>query len=340
MRKPFFMKKLNAWYVWYQGKQIRLDVDKAKAFQMFHEMMAREAPAQTSDSVASLCNLYLEWCEKKRAPRTYESFCYYLSSFVRSIGTKLRIRDLKPMHITNWLSDTNWNETTQSTGVRYVKRVFNWARKEGRLDFNPIREVESPTPKRREHATTSEQHELTLSLVSDESFRDYLTFLSETGARPQEAKIVEASHCQLDLNRIVLPPSNAKGKEDYRVIYLTLASRALVERLCRKFPDGPILRTTTGTAWTKNSVNCRFSRLKKRLKKMGKKIEGLCATSWRHGFATEALKNGVDPVTVSVLMGHKDTTMVSRVYQHLAADSSYLTKSLARAKGGERNEGE
>ncbi len=62
-----------------------------------------------------------------------------------------------------------------------------------------------------------EQHELTLSLVSDESFRDYLIFLSDTGARPQEARIVEGSHCQLDLNRIVLPPSNAKGKEDYHL---------------------------------------------------------------------------------------------------------------------------
>ena len=77
MRKLFFMKQLNAWYVWYHGKQIRLDVDKAKAFQMFHEMMAREAPAQTSDSVASLCNLYLEWCEKKRAPEPTRAFAIF-----------------------------------------------------------------------------------------------------------------------------------------------------------------------------------------------------------------------------------------------------------------------
>jgi integrase len=36
--------------------------------------------------------------------------------------------------------------------------------------------------------------------------------------------------------------------------------------------------------------------------------------SFRHAFCTEALESGLDAVTVSVLMGHRDTTMISRTY--------------------------
>jgi integrase len=38
----------------------------------------------------------------------------------------------------------------------------------------------------------------------------------------------------------------------------------------------------------------------------------------RHSWATRALMKGVDPLTVGILMGHKDPSMLSRVYQHLS----------------------
>src|SRR5262249_24926431 len=37
----------------------------------------------------------------------------------------------------------------------------------------------------------------------------------------------------------------------------------------------------------------------------------------RHAWVTEALVNGLDAVTVSVLAGHRDTTMISRHYAHV-----------------------
>ncbi|MGE0536610.1 MAG: tyrosine-type recombinase/integrase [Pirellulales bacterium] len=56
-----------------------------------------------------------------------------------------------------------------------------------------------------------------------------------------------------------------------------------------------------------------------------------CATSFRHSFITRALKNRVAGITVSVLCGHSDTRMISRVYSHLEQDPEFLMQELAKA---------
>jgi integrase len=53
-------------------------------------------------------------------------------------------------------------------------------------------------------------------------------------------------------------------------------------------------------------------------------IDGLCAYTLRHSFATRMLKAGVDSVKLGILMGHKDPSMVAKIYQHLAEDDGYM----------------
>lgn len=333
MRKPFFKKSHTAWYVHHQGKMIRLADDEDTAFQVYHELKASQAPATTSDSVASLLNGYLEWCQKNRSERTYGWYRDFLSSFAKSIGLRLRIGSIKPLHISQWLDGQTWNSTTKYNAVRAVKRVFNWAIKEGRLKDNPLRNVERPSPQRRESYLTPDQFQRVLKASGDVAFKDYITFLFETGSRPQEVKLIEAEHCDVQAGRIVIPTSKAKGKRQPRVIYITANVAAIVSRLCKRHPSGPIFVNAKGRPWTKNSVNCRFRRIRTKLEKEKTPIEGLCATSFRHGFATQALKNGVDPVTVSILMGHRDASQVARTYQHLAADAEFLSSALNRVQG-------
>jgi integrase len=56
--------------------------------------------------------------------------------------------------------------------------------------------------------------------------------------------------------------------------------------------------------------------------------------AFRKGFATEALKAGVDTVTMAHLMGHRDPSMVSRVYGHVQQDPEHMAKAARRARGG------
>jgi site-specific recombinase XerD len=53
----------------------------------------------------------------------------------------------------------------------------------------------------------------------------------------------------------------------------------------------------------------------------------------RHSWATHALQKGVDPLTVAILMGHKDPSTLSRVYQHLSLNPSHMREQACRAVG-------
>jgi integrase len=48
---------------------------------------------------------------------------------------------------------------------------------------------------------------------------------------------------------------------------------------------------------------------------------------------TRLLKSGVDPITVSTLAGHVDTSMLARVYVHFSNDADHLRSSLMRGVG-------
>ena len=53
----------------------------------------------------------------------------------------------------------------------------------------------------------------------------------------------------------------------------------------------------------------------------------------RHAWATRALQSGTDSLTVAILMGHKDPSTLSRVYQHLSHNPTHLSEQAKRATG-------
>src|SRR5438874_6499366 len=52
---------------------------------------------------------------------------------------------------------------------------------------------------------------------------------------------------------------------------------------------------------------------------------------FRHSFTTRSLKNGVDSVTLSFLLGHADTSMLARQYAHLDQEVGHLRDALGKA---------
>lgn len=51
----------------------------------------------------------------------------------------------------------------------------------------------------------------------------------------------------------------------------------------------------------------------------------------RHSWATNALMRGIDPLTVALLMGHKDPSMLARVYQHLSHSPDHMREQARKA---------
>ena len=327
--KPFFRKFTQSWYVTIDGKQLPLGRDEAEAWQKYHQLMAgRQELSNPGVTVAQLFEAYLQWVQVHRSQGTYDNTVHYLSHFTRFVGKGFRVSSLDGAKVSKWIdSHPEWSSTSANDAVSIVQRAFNWAVKKGHLVRSPVQFVpDKPPRKRRETVYTTEQWRELRSLVKDQQFGDLLDFMWETGCRPKEARMIEARHIDLGNDLILFPPSEAKGETRERVIFLTDKAEQICERLMAQHPTGPIFRNTRGKAWTKDSINCRFQRLKE-------KVDfPVCAYGIRHSYATEGLKSGMDSLTIAQLMGHADGTMISRCYAHLARNPSYLREQAKKLK--------
>jgi integrase len=113
-----------------------------------------------------------------------------------------------------------------------------------------------------------------------------------------------------------------------RVIYLTPAMVELSRQLMERYPEGPLFRgPRSKRGFTRNGVRCRFRNLRLRLPH----LKGVIAYAYRHTFATDALTNGVGIAQVAELLGHTNTDMVMRHYQHLRERTEHLRQAAAKA---------
>ncbi|MCR9120306.1 MAG: tyrosine-type recombinase/integrase, partial [bacterium] len=268
------------------------------------------------------------WLREHRSKGTYDKAVHYLSLFAKSVGTSFRVSTLDGAKVSNWLDQfPDWSPSTGNDAVSIIQRAFNWAMRKGHIDRSPVQYVpDKPAKTRRETVFSPEQWNEIRSLIRDQELGDFVDFMWETGCRPLEARTMEARHIDLKNEMVVFPPSESKGETRERVIFLSDAAKAICIRLMKRFPEGPIMRNTKGRPWTKDSINNRFQRIQK-------KVDfPVCAYGIRHSYATEGLKSGMDSLTVAQLMGHQDTSMISRTYSHLARNPAYLREQAKKLK--------
>lgn len=329
--KPFFRKFTQSWYVQIRGKQINLGRDKKQAWAKYQQLIAvpDEFDSHTT-TVVSLFERYLEWVKPNRSKASYEAARRYLTSFARTIPRLLVVSKLEPGHITAWMGQVNtWGPTTRNDAISHVQRAFHWAVNQRLLARYPLPKLEDkPSRKRREVVYTPAEFAELLAAIPDATFREFLEFLWETGCRPIEARILECRQVDLNKQIAILPPSNNKTRKAERVIILTDRATEILRQRVESVESGILFLNTRGRPWTKNSINCRFHRLKKKLGSAD-----ICAYGIRHSYATEGLKNDVDPVSLAMLMGHSDPSMVATTYQHLAQNHAHLRRQADRARG-------
>ncbi len=323
--KPW-LRKGRGWYLQLNGKQIKLGKDREAAFTRYHKLMQEQKEVQAekaeSDSVLGIFETFLEWCSRYRSPDTYEWYQKHLQSFAETISKQLLACQLKPFHVEKWVSQHDWSSGTQRGAMRAVQRAINWAVKQGLIDRSPLLGLEKPPPGKREVVIDEATYRKMLKLSADQEFQDILRTHWETGCRPQESLRVEARHVDTKNHRWVFPPNESKGKKRHRIVYLNAAAWAITKRCMKQNPSGPIFRNTRGEPWQPYAVGCRFFRMKESFKVR------YCLYNFRHTWITRMLKAGVDPLTLATLAGHVDTSMLTRIYAHISADTSYLQKAV------------
>ncbi len=333
-REPFWRSDRACYYVQNGTRQIRLAPDKDEAWQLWHEFMARppeekEKPLTPGPGVlaVTILDAYLDWCQKHRAARTYEWNRENIQRFADALPGGLKAAEVRPYHVTRGMDPyPDWSNNTKHDFISAVKRAFSWAEGEGLIEKNPIASVKKPAREAREMAVSPTEYAAIIAAVGTPTFRDLIELNWECGARPQEIRKIEARFFDPGNHRVVFPPREAKGKKYHRVIYLTPRACEIVARLAAAHPEGPILLNADGNPWTKDAINCVFHRLRK---KLGKKYH---LGAFRKGYATEALKAGIDTVSLAHLLGHRDPSMVSRVYGQVQNDPAHMADMANKAK--------
>ncbi len=157
--KPWYRKRRKAWCVTIDGTRHFLAKSTEDALTRFHQLMAEpQKRIVRSDSLAVVIDLFLDWCQKHRAPDTYEWYRYRLERFVRTYPD-LRTHELRPFHVQQWLdSMTELSRGSHRNYCRSIKSAVRWAKRQGYIEVNPIADLEEPRPGK--HETVLSQTEL------------------------------------------------------------------------------------------------------------------------------------------------------------------------------------
>lgn len=249
-----------------------------------------------------------------------------LAGLVEALGRELA-EEIRASEVTAWVaSHMGWGATTRADAVAEVRALFRWALRDRRIAANPIEGLRAGHRAERRALVIDPDEVLGVAeWITSAPFRDLYLFLALTGARPKEARSLEARH--IDWDRAMAVRADHKSyhrTRKARVIHLPWPTYLIAWRASQTHPDGPIFRNSRGNVWTKDAINCQVRRIRQR---SGRGAE-LVAYALRHGFATRLLESSGDLALGAAALGHSSTAMLSRVYGHLEGRHAHVRAAI------------
>jgi integrase len=320
MNLPYYKSSHKCWYCKFDRKDVRLDPDKDKAHEIYHQLMAGKLD-RSNPGVLPLLDAFLEYVHHNRAKGSYLFYRHFVRSFAATIPN-IKVSQLMPDHVTAWASKLYENPNTKRNAIRAIQRSLSWACKGGLIQSSPLASVEKPAPVPKELYFTDEQYQQIVNSV-DGGFKDLVVFMRLTGCRVQEVRILKSEWLNHENRCFTIPKELAKGKKEARIILLNEEAYNMV-----KDRSGFIFTNTQGRPWTAKAIQAKCHHLAEQL--------GFPITlgTLRKVFITNALINGVDPISLSKIVGHKSLTMINEVYSRLEKHSEYMHSALDRAVKG------
>jgi integrase len=339
--KPFFRKFDGWWYIQLrQGRKrflkklVKGKENRQQAYELFNQLMAQgeEFPPPTRCKVSDILRAFLQFSAEHNDKRTFEWYRSFLVTFDDVYGV-LKPHQVTPEVVEAWLNAHPAWKGCRRGAVIALKRAFNWAFENNKITRNPLKAVRKPPARARERFLTAEERQKIFdNYPAGDPFRDFLFALEQTGCRPGEVAMVTADHFEPHTGVWVLGEHKTEGKTgEPRVVILTPAMIDLTRRLIAIYPQGPLFRNEDGRPWTRNSVRCRFRRVREKLH-LGTDV---VAYLYRHAVATDLLESGTGVAQAAEILGHKGTDMIMKHYQKLRHRRDHLRTQIMRARNPE-----
>lgn len=323
-KEPWFRKREKRWYTTINGRQYNLGPDKAAAWKKYRQLVAKGGEPRDL-TVIDCFEQYLDGAEGLK-PNSYRNRRAILSDFAGFLGDGFKVSKLDESHLRRWLKPKGWAPSTVRSHVNYILAALNWCLKRSKIERNPLMHYERPAWERRKEEMSPDDAKKLLD-ASKGAFRDILSALRETGARPSELASARIENCDLETGIIVLDEHKEDEGGEPRILYLPPTLMERVKELAKGRQEGFVWRNAYGNPWKADTIYCRFKRLRKRLAIE----EGAFPYACRSRFITDALEAGVDPMSVSSLVGHKRLDMIKKHYSRLS--KSHLRDAAKKAVG-------
>jgi integrase len=331
--KPWKRAGRVGWWTTLDGRQVLLTEDGTydEAQQKLFRLLLRENRLHRPDTldlaIADLIEVYLDHLQATVAPGSYETARARLQVVADHCGT-VAASALRASHMERLLAKRAVSNSTKRGYVVALRSCLAYCRREGLVakDLDPLKEYKLPPAERRERTLTHAERVAIESAATPE-LRTLLQALGETGARPHILLELSAQDIRWSEGIAVV-----QSKQRPYTVVLTRKLLEVLQRLAAIHPDGPLLRNTRGLPWTRNAVRCQLHRLGEKLG-----LSHISAYVWRHSYATDALEAGINPGALAALMGHKDLSMISKHYSHLAERTSKLREAAEGAAEASRS---
>lgn len=339
--KPFYWEERRGWFARIKGKRIRLTeggeaATKAEAMRAFYREMAAVGEGGRPRGGWTLGSMIDAWLAKADRDRleasTRRLYLDHTNTLRRAFGDGRKPESLRPDALDAWaaekVSSGDWSQSSARGWLAVVRRVYRWAAAEEMIESNPLKGLKLPADTARQVVLTVEQFRAVIDATEDREFRDFLTMLVETGARPSSIARLEARDIDWGAALATLQKHKTR-RHTGRPIYLrfTPPALALCRELAARWPTGPLFRNTEANPWNRNTVGRRF----RKLREAGLDVpRGGGSYSARHNFATQALISGVSVAATAALLGHSSTDMIDRHYSRIAERHDYLSGELAK----------
>lgn len=266
--------------------------------------------------------------------RTLEDYNHTFRIFQETLGEDPPFSSISKTHIEKFLAGRKVGKKTLLNYHTGLSALWKWACDEGLAAANIVRQVEPPNPGRRSIDPFTEEdlramlaaigksqdyrNKGTLthnSLLNADRNRAIILLLLDTGLRAEELCGIKVQDCDLKNRSLRI---TGKGDHQRIIPFCPRTGQALWKQLADRpgaLPSEPLFLTLNNTALDRH-------RLFKQLRSIGKRagVKDAHPHRFRHTFAINYLRNGGDPYTLQMILGHSTMEMVKRYLKIAQAD--------------------
>ena len=282
----------------------------------------REFLAQSQFSIEmtfkSLYSLYHNDMESRIKKTTMETKEYIVNTKLLPFFEKMKVKDIKPIHIRKWQTDLlkmEYSKTYLKTIYNQLTAIFNYAIRFHNLDKNPCHIAGSIGKKDADEMQILSLQEFNkmIDCVTDKENKFFYIILFWTGMRKGE--LLALTYEDVDFkNKTIMINKNFQIVKKERLITDPKTPRGR-----RVIAVNDVVLNCIKELWSTSYKDSLKRQLDTACKKAG--VPRIRVHDLRHSHASYLLSNGVNIVILSRRLGHEKVQTTLNIYCHICPSS-------------------